>query len=114
MSLSATVAGVLAGLVAVAVLISGLLVKLGANTTGAVNMSEFAAPAAIETPVVPRLVWPAVPVTVPQFAVPAATQETLAVSVTPGGNASETIVFEASDGPAFVTTIVYVAVPPGV
>ena len=55
-----------------------------------------------------------VPVTVPQVAVPAATQVAFAFSVTPAGNGSVTVTLVAFDGPAFVTTTVYVAVPPGV
>ena len=62
----------------------------------------------------PKLVCPVVPVTVPQLAEPAATQVAFAVRVTPAGNGSESVTLPAFDGPAFVTTTVYVALPPGV
>ena len=62
----------------------------------------------------PKLVCPVVPVTVPQFDVPVATQVALALSVTPAGNGSDTVTLPAFDGPPLVTTTVYVALPPGV
>src|SRR5437764_261754 len=96
----------LAGSVTVTVLVSALLVRLDANATDAVNVSELPAPAPMDAPLVPKLVCPVVPVTVPQAAVPAATQLALALSVTPDGRGSDTVVLVASDGPALVTTIV--------
>src|SRR2546421_4591060 len=106
-SLSLALAGdALAGSLALAVLISGLVVRLEAKATGAVNVSVLPTPAAIEAPVVPKLDCPVAPVTAPQLAVPAATQLALARSVTPAGSVSETVVFVASDEPTFATTIV--------
>jgi hypothetical protein len=106
-SLSLAMAGdALAGSVTVTVLVSVLLVRLDANATGAVNVSELPAPAPIDAPVAPKLVCPVVPVTVPQAAVPAATQLALALSVTPDGRGSDMVVLVASDGPALVTAIV--------
>ena len=78
------------------------------------NVSELPAPAPTVAPVVPKLVWPVVPVTVPQFATPLATQVAFALSVTPAGSGSDTVALIAFEGPALVTTTVYVAVPPGV
>ena len=95
-------------------LTSGFVAHAAANDTGTVNVSVLPAPAAIVAPVVPKLVCPVVPVTVPQFAVPLATQVAFALSVTPAGNGSESVTLFAFDGPALVTTTVYVAVPPGV
>ena len=92
--------------VAVAVLSSGSVVIAAANATGAVNTSELPAPAAICAPVAPKLVWPARPVTVPQLALPFATQVAFAVSVTPAGNASLTVTLVASDRPPCVTVTV--------
>ena len=77
-----------------------------ANATGAVNVSLFAAPAGIVAPVVPNDVCPVVPVTVPQVAVPLATQTAFALSVTPAGSGSDTVTLFAFDGPAFVTVTV--------
>ena len=100
--------------VAVAELMIGSATMLAANATGTVKTSLLAAPAPIDALVVPKLVCPVVPVTVPQLAVPLATQVAFALSVTPAGNASVTVTFVALDGPPLVTVIVYVAVPPGV
>jgi hypothetical protein len=113
-SLSEPDAGGEAGSVAVAVLINGFVTMPGANDTGTVNVSELPAPAPTVAPVVPKLVWPVVPVTVPQFDAPAATQMALPVKVTPAGRGSATVTLFALDGPAFVTTTVYVVAPPGV
>ena len=77
-------------------------------------MSLFAAPAAIVAPLAPNAAWPLVPLTVPHVALPVATHVASADSVTPVGSGSLTVTLCASDGPAFVTTIVYVAVAPGV
>ena len=55
---------------------------------------------------VPKLVWPVVPVTVPQFDVPLATHVALALRVTPAGSGSDTVMLFAFDGPVFVTTTV--------
>jgi hypothetical protein len=79
-----------------------------------VNVRLLPAPPAIVAPVVPALVPPIAPVTVPQVAVPAGVQVAGAVSVTPDGSRSVTVTFAAFDGPPLVTTMVYVAVPPGV
>ena len=113
-SLSVPVAGGDAGSVAVTVLTSGLVDIPAANFTGTVNVSELPAPAPTVAPVVPKLVCPVVPVTVPQVAAPAATHVAFAFRVTPAGNGSEIVTLPALDRPAFVTTTVYVAVPPGV
>ena len=114
-SLSLTLApSALAGSVTVTVLTMGLAVIAGSNATGTVNVKKLAAPAEICAPVVPKLVWPAMPVTVPHTATPAGTQVAVPLSVTPAGNGSFTVSASASDGPALVTLIVYVAVPPGV
>jgi hypothetical protein len=56
-------------------------------------------------PVVPKLLWPVVPVTVPQVATPLATVA-LAFRVTPAGNGSVTVTLLVFDGPALVTTTV--------
>ena len=85
-----------------------------ANATGTVNTSVFAPPASTRAAVAPKLVWPVVPVTVPQLDVPLATQVAFAESVTPAGTASATVTLSASDSPVFATVTVYVAVPPGV
>ena len=92
--------------VAVAVLARGSAVIAVENATGAVNTSEFPGPAAICAPVAPKLVCPASPVTVPQPALPIATQVTLAVSVTPGCSVSLTATLVASDNPPWVTVTV--------
>ena len=113
-SLSDPLAGGDAGSVAVAVLTSGFVVSEDANATGTVKVSALPAPAATVAPVVPKLACPVVPVTVPQFDVPLATQTALAPRVTPAGSGSVTVTLAAFDGPALVTTTVYVAVPPGV
>ena len=91
--------------VAVAVLTSGLADMLGANATGAVKTSALPAPAAMAPPVVPRVAWPAVPVTVPHSATPVAAHVADAVSVTPGGSASLSVMLSASDRPVFVTVM---------
>ena len=71
--------------VAVAVLTSGSVAIPAANATGIVKTMVFAPPATITAAVVPKLVCPVVPVTVPQLDVPLATQSALAVSVRPTG-----------------------------
>jgi hypothetical protein len=78
------------------------------------EVSELPAPAPTVAPVVPKLVCPVVPVTVPQVAVPTAKHVAFAFRVTPAGNGSDTVTLVAFDGPVFVTTTVYVAIPPGV
>ena len=92
--------------VTVAALTSGSVVRLDANATGTVKTSLSAAPAPSVAPVVPKLVWPVVPVTAPQPAAPLATQVAFADSVTPAGSASVRVTFAAPDGPPFVTVIV--------
>jgi hypothetical protein len=105
-SLSDPAAGTDDGSVAVAVLTSGFVSIPAANDTGAVKVRLFPPPAVIEAPVVPKLVCPVVPVTVPQLAVPAATHVALAVKVTPAGNGSVSVTLVAFDGPEFVTITV--------
>lgn len=100
--------------VALAVLTSGSVASPAAKATGTVNVSTLAAPATMTAPVAPKPVWPAVPVTVPQFDAPLAAQVALAVSVTPAGSASATVTLLAVDTPLLPTVIVYVALPPGV
>ena len=78
------------------------------------NTSLSAAAAPSVALVVPKLVWPVVPVTVPHVATPLATQEAFAVNVTPAGSESVSVRFVATEGPPLVTVTVYVAVPPGV
>jgi hypothetical protein len=78
-------------------LIMGFAVIAGDNATGTVNTSEFPAPALIRAPVVPKLAWPVVPVTVPQLDVPFAAQVALAESVMPAGNGSEIVTSNASE-----------------
>ena len=56
-------------------------------------------------PVVPSVVCPVVPVTVPQLDVPFALHVALAASVTPGGSASATVTSMASEVPVFCTVI---------
>ncbi len=68
------------------------------------NVSELPAPAPIVAPVVPKPPWPAVPVTLPHVAVPAAAQVTVPPSVTPAGSVSLTVTDDAADGPPLVTT----------
>ena len=92
--------------VALAVLISGFVVIDDANATGTVNTSEFAAPALTRAAVVPKLVWPDVPVTVPQLDVPLATQVAFAESVTPAGSGSVTVTLSASERPVLATVTV--------
>ncbi len=89
--------------VAVAVLTSGLAVVPAAMATGTVKTSESPAPAPSVAPVVPKLVWPMLPVTVPHVATPLPVHVTAAVSVSPAGNASVTVTLAASLGPVFVT-----------
>ena len=105
-SLSEPEAGGDAGSVAVAVFTSGFVVMPAANFTGTVKISELAAPAAIVAFVVPKLVCPVVPVTVPQVAAPTAAHVAFAFRVTPAGNGSETVTLAAFDGPALVTVTV--------
>ena len=105
-SLSEPVAMGEVGAVAVTVLTSGFATIPDANATGTVNVSVLAAPTPTVAPVVPKLVWPVVPVTVPQFAVPEATHVTFADNVTPAGNGSETVTPVAFEGPALDTTTV--------
>ena len=100
--------------VALAVLTSGSTARLDANATGTVKTSEFAPPAAIAAPVEANDVSPVVPATLPHVAAPSAAQPAGAVNVTPAGSASPTVTSAASVGPAFVTVMTYVAVPPGV
>ena len=78
----------------------------GAKATGTVKTSLLTPPAPMVAPVVPRLVWPVVPVTVPQVDAPLGTQTAFALSVTPAGSASVSVTFVALDGPPFVTVIV--------
>ena len=66
----------------------------------------LAAPAAIVAPVVPKLVWPVVPVTAPQVAAPVGAHVALPPSVTPAGSGSATVTLLAFDGPALVTVTV--------
>ena len=84
------------------------------TTPARVNVRPLPAPAAIVAPVVPKLVCPVVPVTTPHVAAPLDTHVAFALSVTPAGKGSETVTLLALDGPALVTTTVYVAAPPGV
>ena len=100
--------------VAVAVLTRGFVVMPAEYATGAVKVMELPPPAPIEAPVVPKLVCPALPVTVPQSAVPAGTHSGVAVSVTSAGSGSVTVTESAAEMPVLVTTTVYVPVPPGV
>ena len=100
--------------VAVAVLTSGLAVMPAANATGTVNTSESPAPAPSVAPVVPKLVCPLLPVTVPHVATPLPVHVTVAVSVSPPAAHRLTVTLAASLGPVFVTVTTYVAVPPGV
>ena len=94
---------------------SGLAVMFAANDTGTVNVRLLPAPAGSVEPRVPKLSAPATPpVRMPQVAVPAATQFTGPLSVTPGGKMSLTETVRASETPVFVATMVYVVVPPGV
>ena len=113
-SLSEALAAGDAGSVAVTVLTSGFVSMPDANDTGALNVRLLPAPAAIVAPVVPKLVCPVEPVTTPHVAAPLDTHVALALSVTPAGKGSETVTLLALDGPALVTTTVYVAAPPGV
>ena len=78
----------------------------GANVTGTVKTSVFAPPASTRAAVAPKLVWPVVPVTVPQLDEPLATQVALAARVTPAGSASVTFTLSASDRPVFATVTV--------
>ncbi len=64
----------LARSVVFAVLTSGSVVIPAANATGIVKTIVLAPPASTRAPVVPKLVWPDAPVTVPQLDVPFATQ----------------------------------------
>ena len=91
---------------AVAVLRSGLSARLAANATGTVKVSRLAAPALMRAPTAEKLACGALPVTVPQLALPAATQVTVPLSVTPSGSESLTEILSASDTPllAMVTT----------
>ncbi len=92
--------------VAFAVLTSGSVVMPEANCTGTVNTSLSAAVDPTLAPVVPKFVWPVVPVTLPHAAAPLATQVTFAESVTPAGSASVTVTLLAAEGPPFVTVTV--------
>jgi len=89
--------------VAVAVLTSGSVTRLAENATGTENASVAAPPPGITALVALNDVWPAAPVTAPQFAPPPATQVTVPVSVTPAGNASVTVTLSALVAPVFVT-----------
>ena len=88
---------------AVALLMSGLSARSAANATGTVNLMELAAPALIRAPTAARLDCPALPVTVPQVALPVTAHVTLPPSTTPVGNASSTETLSASDAPVFTT-----------
>src|SRR5262245_57277992 len=90
----------------VAVLTSGSVVRPGANATGATNVSVWPPPPPTRAPVVPNVVPPARPVTVPQAALPAGAHVGAAVSVTPAGSASASVTPVASDSPVLATTIV--------
>src|SRR4029453_14770926 len=100
--------------VAVAVLTSGLVDIPAAKATGTVKTIVLAPPGTTTAPVVPKLVCPVVPVTVPQLDAPFATQIAFAVSVSPAGSASVTVTPDASVVPVFSTVTVYGAVPPAV
>src|SRR5215471_1313053 len=106
--------GAVAGSVTVTVFTSGSVTSDDAKATGAVNVSALPAPAASVAAVVPNVVCPVRPVTVPHVAVPVATQVAFAVKVTPGGSGSFSARLSASVGPAFVTVMMYVPVLPGV
>ena len=93
----------LARSVTVAVLTSGFVLIAAENATGTVNTSAFAPPASTRAAVAPKLVWPVVPVTVPQLDVPPARQVAFADSVTPAGSGSATVTFSASLWPVFAT-----------
>ncbi len=90
----------------VTVFTSGSVARFAANDTGTRNVSEFAFPAASCAPVAPKLVWPAVPETVPQLALPVAVHVTLPLSATPAGSASLIVMSAASETPALRTVIV--------
>ena len=77
-----------------------------AKATGTVKTSELPLPAPIRAPVVLKLVCPIAPTTVPQAALPLATHETLAVSVSPAGSTSLTLTSSASLAPVSVAVIV--------
>ncbi len=85
---------------------SGSVVIPGSNATGTVKTSELPGSAPTLAPVVPKLVSPMPPVTVPQLALPFPTQDTAAVSVTPAGSASVTVTSAASLAPVSVTVTV--------
>ena len=96
-----------ARLVAVAVLMIGSATMPAAKATGTVNTSLLATPpGAMLAPVVPKAVWPIVPVTVPQLAVPVGTHVALAERVVPAGSASVRVTLVALDGPPLVTVTV--------
>jgi hypothetical protein len=88
------------------VLTSGFVVRLDANATGTVNVSWFEAPVGIVAFVAEKLVWPVLPVTVPQVAVPAGVQVTVPASVALAGSVSLTLTCVAFAGPVFFTVTV--------
>ena len=102
LSVSAAVAPVGTS-VAVAVFCSGLVVIPAAKATGTVKTSELPTPAPTLAPVAPKLMSPMLPLMRPQPALPVAVQETLAVSVRPGGSRSVTVTSAASLAPVLVT-----------
>ena len=70
---------------AVAVLISGFVVRPAANATGTVNTRVFAPPASTRAFSAPKLVCPVVPLTVPQVDVPFAVHDRVARQRDAGG-----------------------------
>jgi hypothetical protein len=76
-----------------------------ANVTGTLKVSVLPAPALMLAPVAPALVPPAMPVTVPQWAVPATAQVTGPLRVTPVGRLSTTLTPVALPGPVLPTTM---------
>ena len=71
-----------------------------------VAVGNLPMPAPSLATVVPKLIPPILPVTRPQLALPFAVQETLAVSVRPGGSRSVTVTSAASLTPVSVTVTV--------
>src|SRR3569833_2075426 len=99
---------------AVAVLTSGSTTSAASNATGTVTVSVLAAPAGTIAWASEALASPAVPVTVTQLAVPAATHVTGPRRRTPAGSGSSSVTSSASDSPVVASVGRYSAAAPGV
>src|SRR4051812_36267288 len=82
-----------------ALLTSGSTISAASNVTGNVRTTVLPAPAGMTACASDPLPSPAAPLTVPQVAVPAATQVAAPLSMTPDGSGSSSATSSASESP---------------